>query len=421
MSASAESDEFRDIPGFTWYQISRAGTIRNRRTGRITQPNAERYPTVNLVDEYGARTTRKVHRLVAVVWIPNPSHHDIVNHITGDTGNFHADNLEWVTLSENTIHALQTASCSEHTGIEIETLDPESGRCAERFPSIRDACRQHGIDRRTLRKHIDSGLPLEGYMWRAVPDIPPEDEEWGVLDEYMGVPFTHIEYSVSTHGRVRNNATKRILRQTLGTTGYPSISLTCGTRKKITVNVHRLVAYIHLVAPDNYRNLDVDHIDSDRTHNNFLNLQWLEKADHALKTSGRRVVQKDLTGVIIAIYASGVAAASALSETPKHISAAITGSSGKKSLKGYLWQHDTPETLNISVGATGNLPLRLQVNGKAVVQKNPDGGIVATYKTIVEAAKAIGGARENLGKTLNRQGKFHHGKYKGFLWAFADA
>lgn len=48
-----------------------------------------------------------VHRIVAQLFVPNPEQRKVVNHKDGDKTNNHKDNLEWITLSENTQHALE--------------------------------------------------------------------------------------------------------------------------------------------------------------------------------------------------------------------------------------------------------------------------------------------------------------------------
>lgn len=47
----------------------------------------------------------KIHRLVAISFIPNPNKKRCVNHIDGNKNNNHIENLEWVTHSENHQHA----------------------------------------------------------------------------------------------------------------------------------------------------------------------------------------------------------------------------------------------------------------------------------------------------------------------------
>ena len=57
---------------------------------------------------------KKIHRLVAETFIPNPKNKLEVNHIDGDTKNNRVNNLEWVTHQENCIH--YTYNLGQHKG-----------------------------------------------------------------------------------------------------------------------------------------------------------------------------------------------------------------------------------------------------------------------------------------------------------------
>jgi hypothetical protein len=48
------------------------------------------------------------HRIIAEVFVPNPLNLPTVNHKNGNTLYNHPNNLEWVSYSENNLHAIQT-------------------------------------------------------------------------------------------------------------------------------------------------------------------------------------------------------------------------------------------------------------------------------------------------------------------------
>ena len=56
----------------------------------------------------GKKRRMKVHRLVAMAFIPNPLNLPVVNHLDGNKMNNHRDNLEWCTQGRNNIHAIET-------------------------------------------------------------------------------------------------------------------------------------------------------------------------------------------------------------------------------------------------------------------------------------------------------------------------
>lgn len=62
-----------------------------------------RYLLVQLC-RHGKISTKRVHRLVALTYIPNPYNYPQVNHKDGNKQNNNVDNLEWCTVKENNLH-----------------------------------------------------------------------------------------------------------------------------------------------------------------------------------------------------------------------------------------------------------------------------------------------------------------------------
>jgi hypothetical protein len=113
---------WKDITGFEGrYQISSLGKVKSlaknvvtyrggvlRYPDRILKPSKS--PTGYLVVALynnGQRKDIHVHKLVALAFVVNTNSKPQVNHIDGNKSNNHADNLEWVTSSENHRHAFK--------------------------------------------------------------------------------------------------------------------------------------------------------------------------------------------------------------------------------------------------------------------------------------------------------------------------
>ena len=69
------------------------------------QYNDRGYRHVSLANTDGIAITSKVHRLVAMAFIPNSDNKPHINHLDSDRANNHVENLEWCTPSENITHA----------------------------------------------------------------------------------------------------------------------------------------------------------------------------------------------------------------------------------------------------------------------------------------------------------------------------
>lgn len=103
--------EWTKIVGFSNYEVSDDGCVRNVTTGVQLKPiirsKTSNYLNVLLTDDNGKRKHKNIHRIVAESFIDNPNNKPCVNHKDGNKHNNNVDNLEWVTHSENDIHAFR--------------------------------------------------------------------------------------------------------------------------------------------------------------------------------------------------------------------------------------------------------------------------------------------------------------------------
>ena len=103
--------------------------------------------------------TYKVHKLVCMAFHPiegkenYDDYKDLqVNHIDGNTLNNHADNLEWVTKSENMKHAYSSGLNKKVRGVlQYENNGGELGEFIGEHVSVAEASRNTGIQEHEIR------------------------------------------------------------------------------------------------------------------------------------------------------------------------------------------------------------------------------------------------------------------------------
>lgn len=134
---SEEHFGFSYIPMFSRYVINRDGVVYEKSWNKIVKPHFNKgYYSYSLKPDVGPRTSLKRHRGICLAFTSYPTNVDDmqVNHINGVAGDDRIDNLEWVTCSENRLHAISNGltlvnkpvvARNTETGEEIEynTLD----------------------------------------------------------------------------------------------------------------------------------------------------------------------------------------------------------------------------------------------------------------------------------------------------------
>ena len=148
-----DMENWKPVVGYEGlYEVSDQGRVRSYR--RCSKYSKERQPKllagnkkwtgyieIQLYDGYGNKKYSPAHRLVAEAFIPNPDGKPEVNHKNGIRDDNRAENLEWVTCSENHKHAFKELH-KEHSRSTKGKASKNRKLTYEQAESIRADCRQ---------------------------------------------------------------------------------------------------------------------------------------------------------------------------------------------------------------------------------------------------------------------------------------
>lgn len=240
------------------YEISNLGRIKSLKNGvsknrivgygSLDKDTGYMLKTLCYIDENGNKKFKqhRVHRLVAMMFIPNPDNKPFVDHISTNRADNKVCNLRWATPQEN---------------MNNDTTKNNMSKAQKS---------------KTLRKLTNK----EKY-----PCVTEEDilvEEWKSIKSYKGI------YEISNMGRVRRLGFKRnkfdsrskegLVQPSITEGGYQSVQLTDKNSKIKTYSIHQLVAKHFIYNPNNYN--IVDHINTNRTDNRYFNLRWTTQREN---------------------------------------------------------------------------------------------------------------------------------------------
>lgn len=174
-----ETEVWKDVKGYEgFYQVSNLGRVKSLpRNGTVKR---ERILTPHRVGGYlhaelnmrGVHKGKKIHRLVAEAFIPNPDNKREVNHIDGNKHNNTVENLEWVTSSENQLHAFHVIKTQKMSTVLQKDLE---GNPIKEWYGINNAAKTLGIQAADI-SHCCSGQRkmAGGFTWVLITPVRKE-------------------------------------------------------------------------------------------------------------------------------------------------------------------------------------------------------------------------------------------------------
>ena len=192
-------EEWRDVVGYEgYYQVSNLGNVKRMTSVvRSCLKHLNGFKTVkehnmklNLTNKYlsvclhknGVLKYKRVHRLVAEAFIPNPQNLEQINHKDENKLNNCADNLEWCSCKYNQNYGTRKEK-REHSQVkEIQKIDPNTNKVLETYFSLMNAAKMNGLSFRAIsRCATGKSKTSGGFIWKYTNNI----EEFGALDKVV--------------------------------------------------------------------------------------------------------------------------------------------------------------------------------------------------------------------------------------------
>jgi hypothetical protein len=204
-----------------------------------------------------------IHRLLAIVFIPNINNFNIVNHINSIKTDNRISNLEWVTQKEN------ISKCEIDTSHPRKVQQLKNGKIVNIYNSITLAAETINMSRSAISKAcLGINKTAGGYQWKYI-DNRHEHIDINLQDAKK--IYDYENYYIFNDGTIYNNSRKNYLKPCKNISGYCYVTLSKNSIKKNY--------YIHIIVADHFlvikrsQNLQVNHINKNKEDNNYSNLE----------------------------------------------------------------------------------------------------------------------------------------------------
>jgi len=347
--------KWKKLDNFSRYKISDTALVMNIRTKRFLK-GCKSHGYVKIVlfsdNQEDEKHSFALHRVVATLFCPNTEQNPIVNHKDGNKLNNNADNLEWITVRENTQHASKMGLLKPTNQRKVRRISA-SGEMKE-YSSLEEAFKENK-DRIKYSSYICSVCSgtqktAGGYRWEYI-DPKERDAEPETGKTISG--FTN--YIIMSNGKIFSKSSDKFLNPSKNAAGYLVIDLygdeyddskdhTQYTRKRASrrkkFKVHRLVAEYFLENNDSDSQKEVNHKNKKRADNRVENLEWVTSKQNLQHAHNKRISQYTLEGTLVREYVSITEASEITEINCKNISACLR--KGEKATSGgFRWKYNT--------------------------------------------------------------------------------
>jgi len=164
------SKTWKKLPEFPLYRISRDGSAIYSERSKINMNLVviDGYSIAKIRNKSGKTKVMRMHRLVALAYIPNPKRLPVVNHKNGNKLDNSVENLEWCSYTHNALHAY-ASGLKTPPYRRIYLLSDDSSEILEEYKSLKEAVQNAQFGLTKMRRILKGDITIEGENYTYAP------------------------------------------------------------------------------------------------------------------------------------------------------------------------------------------------------------------------------------------------------------